>query len=189
MKSVPFRVVAVALTALLAAGGLASSEDRNDSKQVVIVSATPDLVNENLTLAGASFGTSSGVVTLDTLPVTVISWADTQVVVKLPAEVIAAPGSYLVTLTRSRPRGRRSQKDDDDDDDGKRTGVFIATVGAVGPEGEKGDIGPEGKVGPQGLQGDKGDQGIQGIQGVEGVKGDKGDTGAQGPREYRASRA
>jgi len=189
-----FRVSAVALAAFLAAGGLASAGGEEDSKQLAVVSATPDLVNENLTLQGVNFGVTSGVVTLDGLPLALISWADTQIVVALSPNVLAVPGSYLATVTRS--RDRRSGDDGDDDGSKKRSGSFIVTLGAVGPQGEKGDPGGKGEkgetgdAGAQGVKGDKGDTGAQGIQGTKGDKGDKGDTGttgAQGPKGENGS--
>jgi hypothetical protein len=164
-----FRTSAAALAAFLVVASPAWAGDKLvDQKTPTVVGATTDLVTEYLTLDGVNFG-AAGSVTLDGLQLAVISWSPTQVVVKVPVEVLSAPGSYQLLVS-----------------DGKNIGSFVVAIGAMGPQGEKGDMGDKGDTGPQGIQGVKGDQGLQGIQGPQGIqgiqgpKGDTGDTGAPG---------
>ena len=152
------------------------------AQQLVILSAVPSVDQETLFVSGRNFGTAPTVRVNGAL-VTVISSSPELLLVALPADVIAQPGSYLLTIRRS--CDNRGSEDE-------RRDVFSFTVGAVGPKGEKGDPGepgPEGDAGDVGPQGEKGDTGAIGPQGEpgppgpvgsQGPKGDKGDVGSPG---------
>jgi hypothetical protein len=132
----------------------------------LIIGAVPDFgVNPTqLTISGSNFGTTQPLVSLDGLPLTVMSFTDTVVVVSLPASL--APGSYQLALTANNKANQPF------------TAEFNATLGAVGPKGDKGD---RGLTGAQGIQGPQGPQGPQGSQGPQGLTGPQGPQGIQGP--------
>jgi Collagen triple helix repeat (20 copies)/IPT/TIG domain len=132
------------------------------SPHPVITGAVPDFaINPTqLTILGSSFGTDRPLVSLDGLPLTVLSFTDTLVVASLPPSL--TPGSYLLALSA---RDKTNQA---------FTSEFDVTLGAVGP---KGDMGDRGLTGPQGNQGGQGVQGPQGSQGLQGVPGPQGPAG------------
>lgn len=185
MTRIGSRLLAIVLSLGCAAGGWAGEQNyrdndhENERVQLAVVKATPDLVNETLSVEGVGFGLEPGLVAIEDASLTLLSWSDTEILVKLPPELIAAPGSYLVTVVRSRPHGNGKK---DDDGDGKRVGWFIATIGAVGPQGERGDLGPQGDPGPQGVPGPQGIQGPPGPTGATGATGQQGAPGSQGPQ-------
>jgi hypothetical protein len=111
-----------------------------------------------LFVSGKNFGAAPTVKINGTL-VTVLSSSPELLLVTLPSEVIAQPGSYLLVVRA----GNTAEERD----------VFSFTVGAVGPKGDKGDAGETGA---------KGETGLQGPQGEKGDKGDPGPRGGQGER-------
>ena len=133
--------------------------------QPVITGAVPNFaINPTqLTVSGSNFGTVQPLVSLDGLPLAVMSFTDTLVVASLPTNL--TPGSYLLTLLT---RDKTNQP---------FTAEFDATLGAVGPKGDQGDRGLTGAQGIQGPQGAQGPQGFPGSQGVQGVPGPQGPAG------------
>ena len=139
-------------------------------------------VNPNqITIQGANFGTTQPLVTVDNVPLVVLSFTDTVIVATLPASI--SPGSYALAVAGGR--------------NGNQVVTSVVTIGAVGPQGPAGPQGPQGFTGPQGPAGAVGSQGPQGLkgdtgatgpagqqgpQGPQGLKGDTGATGAQGPQ-------
>src|SRR2546422_7291204 len=115
--------------------------------QLVIQSAVPDLNAGTLFVSGKNFG-AAPIVRVNGTLVTVVSSSPELLLVMLPADVIAQPGSYLLMV---RAGGTAEERD-----------VFSFTMGSVGPKGEKGESGPQGpqgdrgEIGPQGLKGDNG---------------------------------
>ena len=158
-------------------------------KQLVVLSAAVNRPAETLTLKGQNFGSTAPAVYCESMPMTVISASDTQLVVMFPAAI--PDGTYLVTVARG------NGKPD--------VGVFYATaqtivtveghdgptgvtgsrgeMGPQGPPGPAGPVGPAGPAGPAGVAGPTGDLGPVGPQGpggATGPQGPKGDAGAQG---------
>jgi Collagen triple helix repeat (20 copies) len=134
------------------------------SNATVTTSAQPTIA-----IGGSSFGVIPPSVTLDGLPLNVISYSDTLVVAFLPAGV--TPGTYLLSLTNNSLQGNPDV----------RTGTFDVTIGAVGPTGPQGATGPQGPAGPVGPVGAQGPAGAQGLPGPAGPTGPMGPAGLQGP--------
>ena len=90
----------------------------------VINSAVPTYTTNppQLTIVGTDLGTALPVVTINNLPAVVVTHTNTRVVVQIPAAVYAAPGSYLLFLTRG-------------PDHLFTLGTFDVTIGAGGPQG------------------------------------------------------
>jgi len=163
------RKLAAVVFCLVCAQGTVNAQYR----QNVITSAVVDKVG-GLVLVAGQFGFNP-LVTINGMPVHVISASAQMMVVELPASLLNEPGTYLVTVST----GSGS----------KQTTFFEITVGAVGPQGPrgadgapgaKGNPGPTGATGAKGEKGDKGDPGTSGVHGDKGDKGDKGDPGAPG---------
>jgi hypothetical protein len=94
---------------------------------------------------GDGFGAAEPLVTLEGVPVVVVSHTATEIVIDLPAGTV--PGTNLLNVAQAAPTGPFG---------GRASGVFHVTVGAEGPQGipgVPGPQGPEGAVGPQGLPG------------------------------------
>jgi hypothetical protein len=124
----------------------------------IILAATPDFAVSptHLTITGQNFGTSKPVVTLESVPLTVVGFTPTVVTVWLPAGLI--PGTYLLELD---PNGH-----------GGKSALFDVAIGAIGPKGDRGDpgaTGPAGPVGPPGPQGPPGPAGAGGASDVYSV--------------------
>jgi IPT/TIG domain len=102
--------------------------------RLVIVSVTPDVVAETLTIDGTGFGNAEPVVTLNGTPLTVPIWTPSHIEATLPPGL--APGTYLLTVSR----GPATTQFD----------AFNVTLGAAGPQGP---AGPTGATGPQGPPG------------------------------------
>lgn len=119
-----------------------------DASRPLIVAAVPDssLNPTQLAITGQNFGNGKPVVTLDAIPLVVVTFTPVAVTVLLPAGL--KPGSYLLRLEQ----------------DGKpeKSAKFDVALGAVGPKGDKGDPGPPGPAGPPGPQGVPGPQGPSG---------------------------
>lgn len=128
----------------------------------VITAVTESLQPPELTITGSGFGTAKPAVMLNNLPVSVMSYTDTQVVVTVPVSIESVPGTYNLTLTNN----------SDSSADFLRTGVFVVAIGAAGPAGPTGPVGATGSMGPQGLPG---------APGAPGAAGPPGPTGPIGP--------
>lgn len=140
-------VAAVALVHVVMAAALA---DEEESKPIIIAAIPDSSVNPTqLTITGRNLGTSKPIVTLDSIPLSVIGFTSTVVTVWLQAGL--SPGSYRLTLE---PNGHSA-----------KIAQFEAVIGAVGPKGDKGDPGAMGPVGPAGSPGPQGLPGPQGAGG------------------------
>lgn len=106
-------VVGLALLAL--APSVASAQGR-----LVINRAEVDEIAGTITITGEEFGAGAPEVTLDGVPVSVLSHTPTEVVIGLPAGT--TPGTYAVTVAQ--PLLGRLWQD-----------AFIVTVGEEGPQG------------------------------------------------------
>ena len=116
----------------------------------VIASTVANYAANQLTINGASFGTTAPKVAIGGHVATVLSSSATRVVVTLPSGVSA--GGFLLTLATS--AGSVS---------------FDLSLGAAGPQGPVGPQGPAGTPGVPGPQGAAGPQGANGAQGPAGL--------------------
>ncbi len=178
------RKLAALIFCLLCAQGTVTAEQ----KQLVINSAAVDPVSGLVLVTGQQFGTMPAV-TIDNMPVRVLSGSQEVLVVELPASLLAQPGTYLLTVERSQGANDRGQSANERGQGAKGSASFVLAVGAIGPQGPrgeagspgaKGDVGPAGPQGGAGPKGDKGDPGTAGAAGAKGDKGDKGDPGVAG---------
>jgi len=177
------KVVALCVTMLMPAvllslaGGVAGSPltlaqpSSQGDKKPLIISVVPDFISNptQLTIAGLNFGETKPIVTLDSIPVNILTFSPTLVTVLIPSNT--PPGGYLLKLTSTR------------NSDTNDAAEFDVTLGAVGPKGDKGDVGlqgPAGPVGPPGLPGPQGLQGPEGPVGPQGPQGPQGLPGASG---------
>ena len=147
--------------------------------QTRIISAMPDVGGGQLVIVGDNLDIGAITVTLSDVPLLPVTVTPTLVITNLPAEFIATPGTYTLTIVR-----------DGTGPIDKRTGtldVTIGTIGAAGEPGPQGDPGPQGEIGPVGPQGETGATGPEGPVGPTGATGDvgpigpQGETGPQGP--------
>ena len=134
-----------------------SKASSSPSPQLVVLSVQPNIAAGELTIAGRQFGDAAPEVSIEGLSLTVISYSPTLIVTELPASLIAAPGSYLLRVSR----GPATVQND----------TFAVTIGATGPKGETGPMGPQGHAGPQGPEGPAGPPGAQGEPGTPGGAG------------------
>ena len=140
----------VLLVSLLLVAPAVPRAQNNPPPQLVIASA---LVNGNvLTIQGVNFGSTEGSVTLNLVPLHVLSWTDTWIDARLPEAV--TPGSYLLGVARGRAAVEFNT-----------FSLSIGSTGADGPPGPAGPAGPQGDPGPQGPQGPVGPQGPAGLPG------------------------
>lgn len=139
------RSIAFACSVLLGLASLCAAEDDN---QAAISAAIPDAaVNPTqLTIKGQNFGSVRPNVTLEGIPLSVLTFSPAVVTALLPSGL--KPGTYFLVLE---PNGRQ-----------ERRAEFDVALGALGPKGDKGDPGAPGPVGPQGPQGAPGPQGPPG---------------------------
>ena len=145
--------LAVCLLLTPAHRALAQGNDgHHDSHRTVVLNATVNFTNGQLTVTGAYFPDKPHLV-LNDQELTILSSDATTIVATLPPTVLATPGSYGFTIERP----RRSV-----------IAPFIVTIGAVGPQGPIGLTGPQGPQGVQGVQGPVGPQGAVGPQGPAG---------------------
>ena len=109
------------------------------------VTQTVTVTSITFTITGQNFGTAMPTVTLNGIPLGVITYTDTNVSASLP---YLDPGTYLLTLSRvSAP---------------PKTAEFDVAVGATGAQGPAGPVGPIGPVGAQGPAGPVGPVGPRG---------------------------
>src|SRR5262245_445998 len=127
------------VAASVLAPGIAAAQTR-----LVIHRVEVDEPAALITITGSEFGEAAPEVTLEGVPVAVISHTQSEVVIGLPPGT--TPGTYLLTVTRSGlgPFNKGS--------------VDVA-IGAEGPQGPQGVPGPQGDTGPQGEQGPQGEAG------------------------------
>jgi collagen triple helix repeat protein len=134
--------------------------------QLVVTSATLDATNNRLVIRGVNFSwppkPASGPVTplqvtLDLMPLTVLSATSTEVVASVAGTF--PEGTYLITVSRG-PSTTES-------------GAFAVAIYheaspqiIQGPEGPEGPAGPAGATGPAGPSGPQGATGPQGLPGV-----------------------
>ena len=147
--------VTLAFALQLVVGGRALADD--EKHDPLILAAVPDSSASptQLTIMGENFGTLKPAVTLESIPLKVVTFGSTTVTALLPAGL--APGSYLLTLQRN------GQK--------QNTAEFEVALGAIGPKGDRGDPGAPGPPGPAGPSGPAGPVGPTGPQGPEGAPG------------------
>jgi len=105
--------------------------------QLTIVSAKADSAAGTLTIDGAAFGDGKPVVTLNGMPLDVVTSTPSEILASLPSGL--DPGTYLLTVSR----GPATTQFDS----------FNLTLGAVGPQGPAGATGATGATGPQGPPG------------------------------------
>src|ERR1700694_3367245 len=89
---------AMALTFFCSSTILFADEDPSFTLMASIQATTVDTAHQQITIAGKGFGTVKPTVSLDNIPLNVISYTDTAISAFLPANLV--PGSYLLTLTR-----------------------------------------------------------------------------------------
>ena len=166
MNSRTLRRCAVALALVLPLVLTVALAD-DDQHEPLILTAVPDSSASptQLTITGENFGTLKPVVTLDLIPLTVVSFGSTAVTALLPAGL--TPGTYLLTLQQNGQKFRVAE--------------FDVALGAIGPQGEKGDPGAPGLPGPVGPSGPTGPVGPVGASGPVGPVGPSGPTGPVGP--------
>ena len=117
-------------------------------------------------ISGVEFGSAEPLVTLEGIPVGVVSHDETDIVIALPAGT--TPGTYRLKVAKGNGPGDRD--------------VFEFTIGPEGPQGPQGVPGPQGPQGETGAQGDPGIQGPPGPAGPQGGPGPAGPQGATGPQ-------
>jgi len=105
--------------------------------QLVIVSAKADAGAGTLIIDGSAFGDGTPAVTLNGMPLTVVTSTPNEILASLPSGL--DPGTYLLTVSR----GPATTQFDS----------FNLTLGAVGPQGPAGATGATGATGPQGPPG------------------------------------
>lgn len=136
------RSIAIACSVLLCFACLCAAEDDN---QASIASAIPDSSANpsQLTIHGRNFGSVRPNVTLEGIPLSVLTFSPTLVTALLPSGL--KPGTYFLVLE---PDGRKEKRAE-----------FDAAIGAMGPKGDPGAPGP---AGPQGVPGQQGPPGPPG---------------------------
>lgn len=151
--------------------------------QLVITSAAFDESNSHLVITGQNFswpanGSGHGappVVTLDLMPLTVLSATSTEIVAALSGNF--PEGTYLVTVSRGQGTV---------DNGAFAVAIYHEEVGQtiqgpVGPAGPQGAAGPMGPMGPKGANGATGPVGPSGAAGPQGLTGAAGAAGPAGP--------
>jgi len=178
MKTRASARLCLALALLVASAGASYAQ----GNQVRVDSAVPSLVSQVVTISGANFGSQPPSVTLNDVPLALLSSSPTQIVAALPASVIATPGTYQLVVRKGNSNSQNSANVATLDVAIGNFGAEGSTgaQGTVGPVGPRGETGPQGEVGPAGPQGPIGSIGPQGAIGPVGPQGPIGLTGAQG---------
>ncbi len=148
MKSVRHRPTIFAIAALLATP---SAWADNDSQKPIILAAIPDfsVTPAQLAIQGQNLGTAKPIVSLDAIPLSVVTFTSTAVTALLPAGL--AEGTYQLTL--------------DAGAHGDKLAQFDVAIGSIGPKGNPGPAGPAGPPGAQGPPGPAGPAGPPGSGG------------------------
>jgi hypothetical protein len=178
MKTRASARLCLALALLVASAGASYAQ----GNQVRVDSAVPSLVSQVVTISGANFGSQPPSVTLNDVPLALLSSSPTQIVAALPASVIATPGTYQLVVRKGNSNSQNSANVATLDVAIGNFGAEGSTgaQGTVGPVGPRGETGPQGEVGPAGPQGPIGSIGPQGAIGPDGPQGPIGLTGAKG---------
>lgn len=140
----------------------------------LITAAVPSFATDppQLSITGTGLGAATPTVSLDGIPLTVLSHTPVFVVCSFPGGKFF--GSFLLQVTNNTVAGHPSA-------------FFDATIGttgpagATGPTGAVGAAGPAGPVGPHGAVGPIGANGPAGPVGPQGAVGPSGADGAVGP--------
>jgi len=164
---------AIALTLLTAP----SQAQQHNAPVLSTATVTTSTLPNQIAIGGTNFGTLLPTVSLDGLPLNVISYSDTLAVAYLPTGV--NPGTYRLSLTNNSLQGNPDV----------RTGTLDVTIGAVGAQGSKGDTGATGPQGPAGAQGLPGQTGQTGPVGPAGPVGPQGPAGTPGIGQAYVSNA
>src|SRR2546430_12521554 len=75
------------------------------AQAVWIDHAVPNLPAQVITISGDAFGTTTPVVTLNTLQLTVVTFSQTQIIAVLPGSVVATPGTYQLAVGQVGKKG------------------------------------------------------------------------------------
>ena len=179
MKTRASASLCLALALLVASAGASYAQ----GNQVRVDSAVPNLVSQVVTISGANFGSQPPSVTLNDVPLALLSSSPTQIVAALPASVIATPGTYRLVVRKGNSNSQNSANVATLDVAIGNYGAEGSTEsqGTVGPAGPQGETGPQGEVGSAGPQGPIGSTGPQGPIGSTGPQGEIGSAGPQGP--------
>ena len=154
--------------------------------QLVVTSARLDAVNNRLVITGVNFSwpptaaaghSTPPLVTLDQLPLTVLSTSSTEVVAAVSGTF--PEGTYLITVSRG-PSPTESAAFAVAIYNEQPAQTTAGPVGPQGPVGPAGSVGPQGPVGPAGPAGNDGAQGSVGPAGPAGPVGPGGPVGPQG---------
>lgn len=140
------------------AGNAAAQPGNHDPQHdphPAILNASANLSTGQLTITGTSFPNKVTVL-LNGQPLSIVSASSTTILASLPASVLAASGSYALTLEQQ------------SDPQAHEVAHFVVTIGVVGPAGPAGATGATGPVGPMGSEGPAGATGPVGPQGPAG---------------------
>lgn len=159
----------LAFAAFLVLGILLGSETASAAPSVTftvtIESASIDYSTNEITLRGTGFDPAgrAPAVSFNETKLTLVSFAATTLIAKLPAGTSAATYELVVTNSLG------------------VSALFDVTYGAAGPQGPAGSPGVQGPVGTQGAVGPPGAAGPAGPAGVVGATGAAGSQGVAGP--------
>ena len=156
-------ICVIAFAMLLTSACKASAESHEPPGHTLILNASANMTNGQLTIEGANFPDHAQVA-LNHQELAVVSADATTLVATLPASILSTPGSYLLTIDREDQDRERH-----DPEHHSALASFIVTIGAVGPQGAQGVPGPQGAPGLPGNTGPQGPQGEPGPQGPAGV--------------------
>ena len=159
------------LLPILAVISLAAFAAPAAAEAPVILRVEVDDPGARMQIFGTGFGAAEPSVTLEGIPLVVVTHTATDIVVGLPLGG-NVPGTYLLRVTQGTPTGPFGGRGHDQ---------FNVTIGAEGPQGIQGVPGPPGPQGATGPQGAQGPTGPVGATGATGAQGPQGATGAQGP--------
>ena len=177
MKTHGLARLCLALALLVASAGAGYAQ----GNQVRVDSAVPNLVSQVVTISGVNFGSQPPSVTLNDVPLALLSSSPTQIVAALPASVIATPGTYQLVVRKGNSNSQNSANVAVLDVAVDSYGAEVST-GPQGPRGPQGETGSAGPQGPIGLTGSQGEVGLVGPQGPIGLTGPQGEVGVAGPQ-------
>ena len=162
----------ITIAAALCTSAFAIMSQAEPLPSPLIAEIHADAANRVLHVVGANLagGTASLLLGGNTLPLPILSATPSQIDAALPQGIAA--GSYLVSLTLTKPGTKESKTD--------AFWIGIGPSGAQGPAGPKGAAGPRGATGATGAAGTPGPAGGIGPTGPVGPKGAAGDAGAAG---------
>ena len=124
---------------------------------VKIDNAVVDTTNTLVLIEGQDFGVNPPIVVVDGFVLTLVNFGPANITAVLPASVVANPGSYHLSVSRTGKNGGVVS-----------TGELSLAIGSTGPAGPQGPAGPPGAAGAPGPQGATGPAGPQGPQGPAG---------------------